>query len=202
MADRSGFRAPPSAPWFRHRLRHRHRPIFEPLEGRVVLSGISPANLIPISPQPVAPPSPRQLGAAYREVLAIQTTTLQSLGGSYRDVQAAAARFAGRAVAAIDGLTAEHNLHNFVMIQRDQRTFNQGGAIVAREEQGLDIARGVEDQTANTDKIYIPIGLYTTLEDLVQQSRSEGAGLARSGRRSANAVIVKLNELGDQLLRP
>ena len=61
------------------------------------------------------------------------------------------------------------------------------------------MARGIADQQANTDKIYIPNGLFTTLTELVQQDRSTGTAISRSGRRSANALVRKLNGLGDQL---
>ena len=74
-----------------------------------------------------------------------------------------------------------------------------GGADAAREEQGLDVARGLADQQANTDEIYIPNRLYTNLAELVQQDQSTGTAISRSGRRSENALVRELNKLGDQL---
>jgi hypothetical protein len=38
----------------------------------------------------------------------------------------------------------------------DRHLLDTGGADAAREEQGLDVARGLADQQANTDKTYIP----------------------------------------------
>ncbi len=61
------------------------------------------------------------------------------------------------------------------------------------------MARGVADQQANTDEIYIPNHLYTSLADLVQQNQSTGTAISRSGRRSANALVRELNKLGNQL---
>ena len=57
--------------------------------------------------QPAESPSSQQLGAAYQQVVAIQTATLQSLGNSYREVQAAGAQLGRRGAVAIDELTAE-----------------------------------------------------------------------------------------------
>ena len=164
-------------------------------------------NLPPSVAQPAASPSSQQLGAAYQQVVAIQTATLQSLGNSYREVQAAAAQFAGRASAAIDELNAKltnaHNRHEANAItaasRRDRHLLNVGGADVASVEQGLDVARGLADQQANTDKIYIPNSLFTNLATFVQQDRSTGAAISRSGRRSTNALVRKLSRLADQL---
>ena len=72
-----------------------------------MLAGTSPTNPVPIGPKPDGTPNPRPAGAAYQQVVAIQTTTLQSLGDSYREVQAAGAQFASRAVVAIDQLNAD-----------------------------------------------------------------------------------------------
>ncbi len=114
----------------------------------------SPTNPVPISPEPVGPPTNQQLSAAYHRVEAIQARTLQALGASYRRVQAAAAQLEARA----DHAKA-----------RDRAILQLGADIASRQEQGLDVARGVEDKTANTDKIYIPNGLFTTLQELVEQ---------------------------------
>ena len=213
MAARSGFRAPLRASWLppRPRLRRdrRHRsirPVLEALEGRLLLAGSSPTNPVPISPKPTAPPTQQQLGAAYQQVVAIQTTTLQSLGDSYRDVEAAGARLASRTAVAINGLTAELRLAKgqqqadaiAAAIRRDRHILNLGGAHAAKVEQGLETAQQVEDLEANTAKIYIPNGLLTPSE-LVEEAQSEGAAIARSGRRAADAVIPKLDYLGDQL---
>ena len=140
--------------------------------------------------------------------MAIQTTTLQSLGDSYREVQAAGAQFASRAAVAIDELNADlsqvksqHEADAIAAaIRRDRDLLDLGGADAAREEQGLDVARGLADQQANTDEIDIPNGLYTNLAELVQQDQSTGTAISRSGRRSANALVRDLNKLGDQLI--
>src|SRR4051812_39661516 len=91
----------------RHRHRRRIGPLVEALERRLALAGTSPTNPVPIGPQADATPNPHALGAAYQRIVAVQTTTLQSLGDVYREVQAAGARFASRAAVAIDGLKAE-----------------------------------------------------------------------------------------------
>jgi hypothetical protein len=214
MATRSGFPAPPRASWLplRPRLRRDrcHRsigPALENLEGRVLLAGSPPTNPVPVGPKSTGPPTQQQLGAAYVQVVTIQTTTLQSLGDSYRDVEAAGAQLASRTAVAINGLTAELRQVKgqqqadaiAAAIRRDRHILNLGGAHAAKVEQGLEVARQVEDQETNTDKIYIPNGLYTTLPELVKEATSEGAALARSGRRAADAVIPKLDDLGDQL---
>jgi len=189
----------------RDRRRRQIGPVVEALEGRLVLAGTSPTNPVPIGPNPDGTPNP--LGAAYQQVVAIQTTTLQSLGDSYREVQAAGAQFASRAAVAIDKLNAElcqsksqHDADAIAAaIRRARDLLDLGGADAAREEQGLDVARGLADQQANTDEIDIPNGLYTNLAKLVQQDQSTGTAISRSGRRSGNALVRDLNKLGDQL---
>ena len=184
----------PTHPRPRRNRRHRTiRPAVEALEGRLLLAG---------------PPTQQQLGAAYQQVVTIQAATLRSLGDSYRDVEAAGARLASRTGVAIDGLTNElgqvksqQQAHVIAAgIRRDRHILNLGGAHASKVEQGLEVAQQVEDQAANTDKIYIPNRLFLTgLPVLVEEAKSEGAAIARSGRRSANAVIPKLDYLGDQL---
>jgi hypothetical protein len=214
MAARSRADAPLTAFW-RLRRPHlrcdRHRrhvgPVVEALEGRRLLAGVSPTNLVAIVAKPAETPTPRQLGAAYQEVVAIQTTTLRSLGGSYREVQAAGTRLASRTAIAIDALNAELSHANSrheanaiaAAIRRDRHLLNVGGADVTRVEQGLDVARSLADQQANTDKIYIPNSLFTNLSTFVQQDRSTGVAISRSGRRATNALVRKLGALGDQL---
>ena len=157
--------------------------------------------------KPAETASPQQLGAAYQQVVAIETATLLSLGESYREVQAPVREFARKAAAAIDelntDLTHANSRHETgviaAAIARDRHLLNQGGADVARVEQGLDVARGLADQQASTDKIYIPNGLYTNLATLVKQDRSTGAAISRSGRRSTNALVRQLGRLGEQL---
>ncbi|MGP0069563.1 MAG: hypothetical protein ACLQGP_38935 [Isosphaeraceae bacterium] len=183
-------------------------PVLETLEGRLLLADASPTNPVPIAPKPTgAHPTPQELGAAYQQVVAIQATTLESLGDSYREVEAAGARLAGRTAVAIDQLTAELGTMKGrqqadainTAIRRDRHILNLGGAHASEVEQGLETAQQVEDQETNTVKIYIPDGLFTTLSEIVQEAQTEGTALARSGRRSADAVIPKLDYLGDQL---
>ena len=136
-----------------------------------------------------------------------QTTTLQSLGDSYREVQAAGAQLASRTAAAIDELDADlsqvKNRHEAdaiaAAIRRDRELLDLGGADAAREEQGLDVARSLADQQANADEIDIPNGLFTKLAELVEQDQSTGSAISRSGQRSENALVRELNKLGDQL---
>ncbi len=215
MAARSGAGAPLTArlleprPHLRRDRRHRQvGPVVEALEGRLVLSGTSPTNPVPIGPKSTGTPTPHQLGAAYQQVVAIQTTTLQSLGDSYREVQAAGAQLASRTAVAIDDLKADlsqvksqHEADAIAAaIRRDRYLLDRGGADAARVEQGLDVARGLADQQANNDEIYIPNGLFTNLAEFVKQDQSTGAAISRSGRRSANALVRKLNGLSDQLI--
>jgi hypothetical protein len=179
----------------------------EDLEGRLLLAGVSPTSAVSDVAKPAETASPQQLGAAYQEVVAIQTATLQSLGNSYREVQVAGAQFARNAAAAIDELSTDlthaSSRHEAgviaAAIARDRHLLNQGGADVARVEQGFDVARGVADQQASTDKIYIPNGLFTNLATFVQQDRSTGVAISRSGRRATNTLVHKLTRLGDQL---
>jgi hypothetical protein len=152
--------------------------------------------------------TPQQLGAAYHEVEGIQATTLESLGTSYREVEAAGTRLAGRTAIAIGRLNGELSPVTsrkqagaiVAAIRRDRHILNQGGAHTARVEQGLEVARGLVDQQATTDKIYIPNRLFTTLDLLVREDRSTCADIARSGWRSANALVRKLDALFDQLV--
>ncbi len=79
-----------------------------------------------------------------------------------------------------------------------------GGAAVAREEQGLDVSRGLADALeANTDKTDITNGLFNgmfpTLAELVQQGQATATAISRSGQRSANALVRQLDKLGDEL---
>ena len=194
-----------------HLRRDRHRrqivPVVEALEDRLLLAGTSPTNPVPIGPKPTGTPTPHQLGAAYQQVVAIQTTTLQSLGDSYREVQAVGSQLASRTAVAIDELNAElsrvksrHEADAIAAaIRRDRDLLDLGGADAAREEQGLDVSRGLADQQANTDEIDIPNGLFTNLAELVQQDQSTGTAISRSGRRSENSLVHELNKLGDQL---
>jgi hypothetical protein len=196
-------------PHLRRDRRHRSiGPVLEILEGRLLLAGSSPSNLVPVGPKPTgAPPTSKQLGAAYAQVVTIQATTLHSLGDSYREVEAAGAQLAGRTAVAINGLTAELGTIKGrqqagainAAIRRDRHILNLGGAHAVKVEQGLETAQQVEDQESNTVKIYIPNRVFTTLSEIVQEAKTEGVSLARSGRRSTDAVIPKLDYLGDQL---
>jgi hypothetical protein len=213
MAAQTGAGARLAGAWQRsHPLSRRERrrrqiaPVVEALEGRLVLSGISPTISVPIG-QPNGPPNPSPAGLAYQHVVAVETATLQSLGDSYRKVQAAGAQFTKRAVVAIDQLNAalrhsqsRHEAHAIAAaIRRDRHLLDLGVANVSREKQGLEVARGLADQQANTGKIDIPNRLFTNLSELVQQNQSTGKAISRSGRRSANALVRELNKLGTQL---
>ena len=215
MAARSGASAPLTAPCL---LRHPHLRgdrrrwqiglVVEALEGRLLLAGTSPTNPMAIGPKTTGTTTLQQLGAAYQQVVAIQTVTLQSLCDSYREVQTAGAQFASRTAVAIDELNADlsqvksrHQAEAIAAaIRRDRHILNLGGARAARVEQGLNVARGIADQQANTDKSDIPNSLFTSLTELVRQDRSTGTAISCSGRRSANALVRKLNGLGDQLI--
>ncbi len=174
-----------------------------------MLAGTSLTIPVPIGPKPTGNPTAHQLGAAYEQVVSSQTSTLQSLGDSYRDIQATGAQFASRAGNAIDQLTAElsqsqsESQHDAdaiaAAIRRDHDLLDLGGADAVREEQGLDVARGLADKQANTDEIYIPNRLFTNLAELVQQDQATDAAISRSGRRSENAFLRELNRLGGQL---
>ena len=166
--------------------RRRRRPAVESLEGRMLLaSSSSPTNPVSISPGAVDGPTPQQLGAAYRQVVEIQTTTLKALGTDYRRVETAAAQ-----------LTAQADRHSV----RDRQILQQGADIASRAEEGLDVARGVEDQNATKDKIYIPNHLFLFgLKAFVQSAQTLGSILVGSARRSTNAVVHKLDALGAQL---
>jgi hypothetical protein len=194
MTDRSGSRAPrePHSRPFRSRPsirpdRHRLRataPMLEPLEGRMLLARSSSAT----GAAPVDGPTPQQLGAAYRQVVQIQTSTLQALGNEYRRIEAAAAQLAARANPAI---------------RRDRRILQQGAEIASRAEQGLDVARGVEDQNATKNKIYIPNHLFLFgLKAFLQSAQTLGTQLAGDARRSTNAAVRKLDALEAQLANP
>ncbi len=138
----------------------------------------------PRQPRAHRRPTPRQLGAAYHQVEAIQAHTLHALGDAYRRVRAAAAQLAAR---------ANHG------VGRDRRIVQVGADIASRAEQGLDVARGVEDQATNTDKIYIPNHLFTTLDTLVKEAEVLGSNLTHSAHRSTDAAVHKLNTLGNRL---
>jgi hypothetical protein len=211
MTAQTGAGARRTGTWRLYSRRDRRRrqigPVVEALERRLALAGTSPTNPVPIGPHSDATPNPSALGAAYQQVVAIQTTTLHSLGDFYSEVQAAGARFASRAAVAIDELNAElgqsHSHHDAVAIaaaiRRDRQLLALGGAAVTREEQGLNVSRGLADQQATTDKSDITNGLFTSLAELVQQDQSTGAAISRSGQRSVNALVQKLDQLGDQL---
>jgi hypothetical protein len=214
MAAQTGAGAQLTGAWHLPRRHSRHdrrrrqiRPVVEPLEGRLVLAVNSPTNPMPIGPEPDGTSNPGPAGVAYQQIVAVQTTTLQSLGDSYREVQAAGAQFASRAVVAIDQLNAllrpsqsQHDVDAIAAaIGLDHDLLEQGGADAAREEQGLDVDRGLADQQANTDETDIVNHLYTKLADLVQQNQSTDTAISRSGQRSEKALVRELNKLGDQL---
>jgi hypothetical protein len=72
--------------------------------------------------------------------------------------------------------------------------------IASRAQQGLDIARGVEDQAANKDRIYLPNGLYPSgLGTLVKAAQTLSQERTYDAGRSTDAVIHKLKTLCKQL---
>jgi hypothetical protein len=166
--------------------RRRRRPAVESLEGRMLLAGsLSPSSPVLISREPIDGPTPRQLGAAYREVVAIQARTLLSLGGADRRVEAAAKQVADR---------ANHKL------ARDRRIVELGADIASRAEGGLAIARAIENQAANEDKVDIPNGLYSSgLGNLVKGAQTLSQELTNTADRSTGAVIHTLHTLYTQL---
>ena len=168
------------------RKRRRRRPAVESLEGRMLLAGsFSPTNRALKSPEPMGTPTPRQLGAAYHQIEAIQARTFLALGDAYRRVQATASQLAARANPAI---------------ARDRRIVQVGADIASRAEQGLEIARALEVQAANDDKFDIANGLYPTgLGNLVKSAQTLSQEIADSAGRSSDAVVHKLNTLGKQL---
>jgi hypothetical protein len=211
MTARTGAGARWTGIWCLQSRRDRHRrqigPVVEALERRLALSGASPTGPGPIGPRPGANPSPQALGAAYQQVVATQAATLRSLGENSLEVQAAATQFASRGTVAIDGLKAElgqgqgrHDTNAIAAaVRRDRHLLELGGAAATREAQGLDRARGLANQQAYADKIDIPNSLFTSLAELVQLDQSTGAAIIRSGQRSKNALVQKLDKLGDQL---
>jgi hypothetical protein len=211
MTARTGAGARRTGKWCLDSRRDRHHrqlgPVVEALESRVALSATSPTNPGPIGPQPGSTPSPHALGAAYQQVVTIQAVALRSLGEDSVEVQAAAKQFASRGTVAIDKLKAElgqgqgqHDASAIAAaIRRDRHLLDLGGAAATREEQGLDRARGLANQQAYTDKIDITNTLFTSLTELVRQNQSTGAAIIRSGQRSTNALVQKLDKLGDQL---
>jgi hypothetical protein len=193
MSTRSGSLALQGSWGLSSSLRRDYRPdrrharlAVEPLEGRMLLAGSSSTtNPVPINPDAVDGPTPQQLGAAYRQVVEIQTTTLRALGTDSRRVDTAAAQVAAR---------ADHS------IARDRRIAQVGAAIASDAQQGLDVARGVEDQNATKNKIYIPNRLFLFgLKAFIQSAQTLGTILVGDARHSTNVVVHKLNALDAQL---
>lgn len=150
----------------------------------MLAASISPTNPGPVHPEPITKPSPQQLGDAYRAVLAVQEATYQEISADHRRLYDAY----GRLAASADPSLA-----------RDRRILQQGARIVARQERGLVVARGVEQIDAYSEKIYVPLGIYTTLDALVKEDRTVGAGLVRSARRSTDAAVRELDALAVRL---
>jgi hypothetical protein len=153
----------------------------------LLAAGNSPSSPVPIHPEPITQPTPQQLGAAYRQILAIQANTLQELGAAHR-----------RLFGAYDQLAARAN----PAVARDRSILGRGAQLRDDAERGLVVARGVETLTAYTDKIDIPERLFTTtLGGLVRQAKVTSANLIRSAQRGTGAVIHKLNALAAGLAR-
>jgi hypothetical protein len=166
--------------------RRRIRPAVESLEGRALLAvATSPTSPVPVHPEPITDPTNEQLGAAYRQILTIQESTYQGISSAHRRLYAAYGHLAALANPAV---------------ARDRRILQQGADLTARAEQGLVVARGVEDQTANMDKIYIPNNLFLSgLDAFVREAQTTGSNLVRSARRSTDAVVRQLDALAARL---
>jgi hypothetical protein len=192
----------------RNRRSRRIGPRVEGLEGRLVLAGVSPTNPVPVAAEFVANPNPGPSALAFQQVVKSETTTLQSLGDSFREVQAAGAQFARSAAVAIDSLNAElsqspsrHGTPAITSaIRRDRDLFGLGEAAVTHETKGLNVDRGLEDSEAASTKVDIVNGAFTKLSALVQPDQITGTDLSRSARRSTNALVRELDKLGDQLI--
>ena len=163
----------------------RNRPALECLEGRTLLA--SPGNPVPVHPEPIGTPTPQQLGAAYHQVEAIQAHTILQLSAAHRRLYAAFDQLAARANAAV---------------ARDRRILQRGADITSSTEQGLVVARGIEDTTTTTDKIYIPQHLFITLDTLLQQAQTTSSNIVRSARRGTDSAIHKLDTLDAGLADP
>ena len=128
--------------------------------------------------------------------MTIQTTTLRSLGDSYREVEAAGAarqpdgrrdRRADRRAGPARGASSRHAVD--AAIRRDRHILNLGGAHASKVEQGLEAAQQVEDQEANTAKIYIPNGLLDPVGDrrTRRRPRVSNSPVAAGGRRTPSS---------------
>jgi hypothetical protein len=109
---------------------------FVTFKGRMLLAGsASPTNPVLISPGPIGTPTPRQIGAAYHQVEAIQAGTLLALGDAYRRVQATATQLAARAKHAVDQLSSgpQESVHRFV---RSPYFFHRSPALLPRSGNG------------------------------------------------------------------
>jgi hypothetical protein len=152
--------------------------------------------------------SPEELGAAYREVVANQSTTLSALGDAFRRVQNASSQFELRVQNAIGGLAVaiaaarrdRMAIAAYVRAyDRDLQILGRGTAIAGEAEQGLQVALGVEDQAVITAETDITNGLFTSLPLVVGTTTATGNALARAGRERADAVVQGLAVLGSQL---
>lgn len=165
--------------------RRRIRPAFDRLDGRALLAvSSSPSNPIPGPVEPVTQPTPAQLGAAYRQVLAIQAATWQGLDAAHQQLAAAFDHFAALANPSVP---------------RDRLLLRLGSALTAAAARGLAIARGIANSDAYADTIDIPQHLFTTPGQLVQQYQTTGSSLVRSARRGTGSAIHALDLLAAQL---
>ena len=103
------------------------------------------------------------------------------------------AQLASRAVFAIEQLNSVlHRVRTGTLMRLRPPSagiamlLDRGGADAAREEQGLDVARGLADQQANTDKIYIPNGL-----------SHDPRGTGRAGSVHGHGDLSKRPEIGE-----
>jgi hypothetical protein len=192
----------------RNRRSRQIGPLVEGLEARLVLAGVAPANPALVRPDSVANPNPGPSGLAFQQVVESQTTTLQSLGDSVREVQAAGSQFAHSADVAIASLKAElsqspsrHDTHAInSAIRRDRDLVGLGEAAATHETKGLDVDRGLEDSEAASAEVDIVNGAFTKLSALVQPDQSTGTDISRSAKRSTNAIVSEIDKLGDQLI--
>jgi hypothetical protein len=200
-------------------------PVFEPLEGRILLADASPLKAALVRGEVGQDAQTQALGAAYREVEASQSATLGALGDAYRQIQVASLRFSQRAAATINALAvaldgvrrqelsdsrdgdreaARRDQAKIAAItsayDKDQQILARGESEAEQAEHGLLVSQGIENQSVVTAKSDITNNLFTNLQVLVAGAVTSGTAVARRGQQRSAVVIHDLNTLGDQLV--